>query len=182
MRDELRIRLVDAFRWVDPDDDGAHLVSDASGWWRSAAILRDLGPALAALFDSAGPTVVLAPETSGFLVGPLVARELGVGFVEAYKDGRGLVADRVLARHAPTDLRGRAVTLSVRARHLSAADRVLVVDDWAETGAQLSALRNLVLDAGATYLGAAVVVDGCDGRTRQVLRLRGLISRVDLEP
>lgn len=182
MDPELRIRLVNAFRWVDVGGGTTHLVSDASGWWRSPAILREIGPALAALFRSAGPTVVLAPETSGFLLGPLVARELGVGFVEAYKDGRGLVADRVLVRDAPTDYRGRAVTLSVRARHLSAADRVLVVDDWAETGAQLIALRGLVLDGGATYVGAAVIVDGCDGRTRATLSLRGLLSRAELEP
>ena len=170
--DGLRDRLRAAFRWVDLGPHATHDVSDASGWWRDGGILADLGPALAALHAGPPPTVVLGPETSGFLLGPLVARALGVGFVEAYKGG---LAGRVVRRATVPDHRGRTVTLSVREHLLTPADRVLVVDDWAATGAQLDALRSLVVEAGAEYLGAVVVVNcGVNG-------VRSLLSRHDLD-
>ena len=190
MAGDLRERLLAAFRWVDLGPAEAYEVSDASGWWRDGGLLADLGPALAALFvpgppaaphPTAPPTVVVGPETSGFLVGPLVARALGIGFVEAYKGDRGHVADRMLRRTTEPDYRGRVVTLSLRARLIDPADRVLVVDDWVATGAQLATLRDLVGDAGATYLGAAVVVDGCPPARTAELGIRGLLSRGDLD-
>src|SRR5689334_24081103 len=82
---DLRERLLSTFRWIDPGDWCDHLLTDRSGWWRDPVILNRLGPALAAL-SPAPPTVVVAPATSGFLLGPLVASALGVGFVEAYRD------------------------------------------------------------------------------------------------
>ena len=170
-----------AFRWVDPGPDATHEVSDTSGWWRDPELLAGLGPALAALFADAAPTVVVGPETSGFLLGPLVARELGAGFVEAYKNGRGRVADRMLRRTTAPDYKGRSLTLSIRARHLGGGDRVLVVDDWAVTGAQLAALRALVADAGAGYVGAALVVDGCPPAVGADLAVRSLLRGTDLD-
>jgi adenine phosphoribosyltransferase len=104
-----------------------------------------------------------------------------VGFAEAYKDGRGVVADRMLRRTTAPDYRGRVVTLSVRARLFAPSDRVLVVDDWVVTGAQLATLRALVKEAGATYVGAAVIVDGCQPTATAELGLRSLLSRGDLD-
>ncbi|MFD0823926.1 phosphoribosyltransferase, partial [Micromonospora zhanjiangensis] len=73
MHPELSKRLISRFRWIDPDPTGPHLVSDGSGWWRDPDILRRIGPALAAPYRTAAPTVVLAPEVAGLLLGPLVA-------------------------------------------------------------------------------------------------------------
>src|SRR3954453_23597008 len=87
MTSDLRDRLRAAFRWTDPSGDGEVEVSDRSGWWRDASILARLGPALAALCAPARPTVVVSPEVTGFLLGPLVATALGAGFVEAYRAG-----------------------------------------------------------------------------------------------
>jgi adenine phosphoribosyltransferase len=177
----LRSRLIDAFRWIDLGPDVTHLVSDVSGWWRDHTLLAGIGPALGDLFRSARPQVVVAPETGGFLVGPLVATSLGAGFVEAYKNTRTRqIADVVRWRQIEPDYRDRTLSLGIRARHLSPGDRVLVVDDWADTGAQLTALRELIQDLGAEYLGAAVIVDGCDRPAREALNVRGLLSRSDL--
>jgi adenine phosphoribosyltransferase len=178
----LAARLVDAFRWVDVAPDSTHLVSDVSGWWREHGVLAAIGPALAGLFRDDRPTVVVSPEKGGLVVGPLVASALGVGFVEAYKSTRTRqIADQLVWRSTGLDYRGREFSLGVRARHLGADERVLLVDDWGDTGAQLTALRELVLDVGAEYLGAAVVVDGCPEPVREQLRLRSLLRRTDLD-
>jgi adenine phosphoribosyltransferase len=47
-------------------------------------------------------------------------------------------------------------------------DRVVLVDDWYETGAQALAARELIESSGATMLGMSIVVDdlGDDVRAR----------------
>ena len=177
----LRDRLRAAFRWTDPGPDSKVLVSDRSGWWRDPAILDELGPALAGLFPEASPTVVVAPEVTGFLVGPLVARALGVGFVEAYRAGvRRPIAEPMTWVDVPADHRGDPQRLGVRRRLLSPGDRVLLVDDWALTGAQSRALASLVTTLGATTVGTAVIVDESPDEISAELGIRGLLNGADL--
>jgi adenine phosphoribosyltransferase len=156
----LKVRLIKAFRWLDPGPHSAYLVSDRSGWWRDPEILARLGPALGGLYPDTSPTVVVAPEVTGFLLGPLVASALRVGFVEAYKADRDrrAVDPMVWGRSRP-DYRGRVLGLGVRAGRVGVGDRVLVVDDWVDTGAQIEALQAALAAAGAEVIGAAVIVD-----------------------
>ena len=178
---DVRDRLRAAFRWTDPGPDSEVLVSDRSGWWRDPAILDELGLALGGLFPSSSPTVVVAPEVTGFLVGPLVARALGVGFVEAYRAGvRRPIAEPMTWVDVPADHRGDPQRLGVRSRLLGPGDRVLVVDDWAATGAQAKALSALVRTLGATAIGTAVIVDECPATVAAELGIRGLLSSTDL--
>ncbi|MCX4469087.1 phosphoribosyltransferase family protein [Micromonospora sp. NBC_01655] len=178
---ELSERLVELFRWIDPGPESSHLVSDVSGWWRDPAVLAELGPALVAPFRAARPTVVLAPAVTGLLLGPLAATALGVGFVPAHKatDGR-LPAGATTWAHSPPDFRGRRVELGVRDRHLGPGDRVLVVDDWVATGAQLHALYAICATRGAEVLGTSAVVVDCPPVLAAELRVRGLLDAARL--
>jgi hypothetical protein len=73
---ELRTRLREAFRWINLGRKHDRLLSDHSGWWRDPWLLRSLGPALAAPFEDSAVTVVIGPESRGFLPGPLTAAAL----------------------------------------------------------------------------------------------------------
>jgi adenine phosphoribosyltransferase len=175
----LRDRLRAAFRWTDPGPGSEYLVSDRSGWWRDPLILSGLGDALGDLFRADRPTVVVSPEVTGFLVGPLVARSLGAGFVEAYRAGaRRAVAEPMSWAEVPADHRGEQQTLGVRAGLVGPGDRVLVVDDWAATGAQARALRSLF---PGTYVGTAVIVDETPAAVAAELTIRGLLGDEDLD-
>ncbi len=175
-------RLVRAFRWADPGPWSGHYVSDRSGWWRDPELLAGIGPALAERFRADEPTVVIGPERSGLLLGPLVANALGVGFAEAYKDiSDDVVGDQLRSRTTGPDHRGRTGTLSVRGRWLDPSDRVLIVDDWIETGAQASAIAGIVADAEATYLGAAVILNALPPDATDRLIVRGLLHPSDLD-
>lgn len=178
MESDLRERLIAAFRWTDPGATSEILVSDRSGWWRDPRILDGLGPALAGLFAADRPTVVVSPEVTGFLVGPLVARALGVGFVEAYRERatRGPIAEPMTWVDVPADHRGEPQRLGVRSALIRRDDRVLVVDDWAATGAQARALYQVVSELGATPLGTAVIVNECPRDPS----IRGLLKGEDL--
>ncbi|GIJ08620.1 phosphoribosyltransferase family protein [Micromonospora andamanensis] len=178
---ELKERLVELFGWVDPGPGASHLVSDTSGWWRDPATLAALGPALVAPFRAARPTVVVSPAVTGFLLGPLAATALGVGFVAAHKPGDGrLPAGSLTWAQSPPDFRGRRVDLAVRDRHLGPGDRVLVVDDWVDTAAQVRALYEICAARGAEPVGTAAVISTCPPPAATDLRITALLTNPDL--
>jgi adenine phosphoribosyltransferase len=168
-------RLRAAFRWTDPGT--GYLVSNRSGWWRDPSILADLGDALADLFRDERPTVVMSPEVTGFLVGPLTARSLGAGFVEAYRAGARQAIAEPMTWTEVVDHRGSVQLLGVRHELVRPDDRVLVVDDWAATGAQAGALKSL---AGDRYVGTAVIVDESPAAVAVTLNLRSLLTGADI--
>ncbi|MFI5936038.1 phosphoribosyltransferase [Actinoplanes sp. NPDC051494] len=181
MAADLRALLTSTFRWTEPEPGSGLLVSDRSGWWRDTHILQGLGPGLAGLFPGTRPTVVVSPEVTGFLVGPLVAAALGAGFVEAYRLGaRRPIAEPMTWIDVPADHRGDTQHLGLRTRLIGTADRVLVVDDWAVTGAQTRAVTSLVHSLGATVVGTAVIVDECPPEIAAELGIRGLLTGADL--
>ncbi|MFV2017936.1 phosphoribosyltransferase family protein [Micromonospora sp. LOL_023] len=181
MTDQIRHLLIAAFRWHDPGPGSSHLVSDASGWWREPAILAGIGPALATLVAADQPTVVMTPQVTGLLVGPLVATALGVGVVPAYKeDPQRAIADATTWTTTAPDYRGRTLRLGIRDRHLHPGDRVLLVDDWATSGAQLRAMAQLARARQATVTGSAVIVADCPPAVADELRLRSLLHSTEL--
>jgi adenine phosphoribosyltransferase len=175
--------LIHAFRWIDPGPDSIHLVSDMSGWWRDPEIIATLGPALADLFRADHPTVVVSPEVTGYLLGPLVAAALGVGFVAAHKAGADRqIAEPVTWARTSLDYRGRSLSLGLRSRHVGPGDRVLVVDDWVTTGAQVRALYEVIGARGGVVVGCAAVVADCGDELAAELRIRSLLTSDALAP
>ncbi|MFY1635261.1 phosphoribosyltransferase family protein [Solwaraspora sp. WMMB335] len=173
--------LVDAFRWHDPGPTSSHLVSDISAWWRDPVIIAGIGPALAALVASDRPDVVMAPQVTGLIVGPLVAAALGAGLVPAYKhDPHRALADATTWAATAPDYRGRTLRLGIRDRHLQSGQRVLLVDDWVTTGAQLRAMARIVAARCATVTGSAVLVADCPPDIADELHLRALLHSRDL--
>ncbi|WP_179483729.1 phosphoribosyltransferase family protein [Allobranchiibius huperziae] len=174
------------FRWhSDPPRWPAHRVSyaDVSGWWRNPDLLAQLGPMLGGLFPKGDPTVVMGVQSRGLLLGPLVAIHLGVGFVEVRKGAeRAAHTDQWFVRTTAPDYCDEQQELAVRRAVLRGTDRVLFVDEWIATGAQATACRQLVADAGADWIGAAVIVDGLDdAEPRRRLPVRSLLRLRDLE-
>lgn len=113
----------------------------------------------------------------------MVATHLGVGFAEVRKGAsRGSDDDQWLTRLTPPDYNDRHLELAVRHGLLQPSDRVLFVDDWAAAGAQATACKQLTEDAGATWVGSAVIVDALENSTdRRRLNLRALIHLRDLD-
>jgi adenine phosphoribosyltransferase len=182
---ELRAKLISEFRWrSDPPvwPESTTSYADYSGWWRDAAILSGIGQGLASLFPDPVATVVMGTESRGSLLGPLVACHLGIGFAEVRKEAERASDDDVwLRRRTPPDYRDRHLDLAVRRSVLRKGDRVLFVDDWAASGGQALACQQLVHDGEATWLGAAVIVDGLENSAdRRRLRLHALLHLRDL--
>lgn len=166
-----REAVLRTFQWVEGD-------ASFTPVFRDADTLGSLGPGLAEPFSGADVTVVVAPEARGFVLGALCAENLGVGFVAARKPGEPRSGERVYVE-SELDWRGRRITFSV-ARVLDQADRVLLVDDWIETGSQASAIAAAVVQMGATLVGTSVIVDQAPDSVRESLNVVSLLRYHEL--
>jgi adenine phosphoribosyltransferase len=97
-------------------------------------------------------------------------------FVEVRKNEHPeAVGEPLLRRTTPPDYRERGLTLTMRRRLVRPRDRVLLVDDWIETGAQATAARSLIEDAEAEWIGVGVIVDALSANIRRDLNVRSLL-------
>jgi adenine phosphoribosyltransferase len=151
--------------------------------WRvftDASALAAVVEGLADPWRGAGVTHVLGIESRGFLLGSAVAVNLGVGFLAVRKE-EGLLPGPKLSVTSEPDYRGRVHQLRMQ-QTLGPGDVALLVDDWAEKGAQASAVRQLVEMTGAGFAGVSVAVDQLDDSTRHSLGLvTALVRFEDLE-
>ena len=171
---DLTTRLLETYR----APDGYY---DPSRWWLDAALMADIVAGLADAHRDGHPTAVVGIESRGQMLGALVARQLGVAFVEIRKNKHPLgVGERLLRQTTPPDYKERGLVLTMRRGVLGARDRVLLVDDWIATGAQATAARALVDDAEATWVGVSVIVDGAPAAYRQTLGVRSLLRVAQL--
>ena len=173
-RDSARALLLNAFRWT-------HGHADFSGVFGDAALLGAAGPALAEPFREVQVSSVIALEARGFVLGALVAREIGVGLVLGRKPGSVHPGSFQESSTAP-DWRGLDVTVRIAREAVSAGDALLLVDDWIETGNQARTVRRALERVSARLVGVSVLVDDTDPDTRQELGVNGLVRSSELPP
>src|SRR5690606_5120737 len=65
-------------------------------------------------------------------------------------------------------------TVAISTRHLSAADRVLVIDDFLANGEASLGLVDIIRQAGATVVGVGIVIEKSFQAGRQKLEAQGL--------
>ncbi len=138
------------FSWV-----GGH--ADVWRWFDDPQTLRAVAAALAAPFRDKA-TKVAGIESRGFILGTACALELDVGFAPIRKGG-GVFPGPKAVVETSADYRGGRQTLRLQRAALAAGDRVLLVDDWLETGSQAAGARALVEQCGAAFLGVAAIVE-----------------------
>ena len=131
----LRGELLRSFRWIKGHADIWPFFTDRD-------LLARTVKALAEPYRAAGITKVAGIESRGFLLGGAVARELGAGFVAIRKEG-GIFPGEKLERQTAPDYRSRELVLRIQRESVSPTDRLLLVDDWLETGRQAATARAL---------------------------------------
>lgn len=150
--DDFASELVARIPWV-----GGH-----ADIWRAFSDERffpRLVTALAEPYQDAGVTKVAGIEARGFILGAAVAVELGVGFVPIRKDAGLFPGEKISSATPLPDYRGNTPTLRLQTRSVCAGDRVLLVDDWFETGSQALTARAMIEEAGGEFVGSSIIVD-----------------------
>jgi adenine phosphoribosyltransferase len=116
------------------------------------------------------PTAVAGLDARGFIIGSVVAYELGVGFVPVRKKGK-LPYTTVEETY---ELEYGSATVELHTDAVQAGDRVLLVDDLIATGGTMLAGKRLLEKLGAQVLEGAAIVDLPELGGSERLRASGL--------
>jgi adenine phosphoribosyltransferase len=143
---------------------------DLNPIYRDPDLMADAAKALALVTRELGEfELVVAPEARGFILGPMLAREIGAGFIPVRKPDK--LPPPVQAHHY--ELEYGIDSLEIQAHPLAGTGPVLIYDDVLATGGTATATARLVeaLDgtpAAFTFLlelaelgGRAVLEEGC---------------------
>jgi adenine phosphoribosyltransferase len=113
-----------------------------------SALVEDL----AALVEPLPFDIVAGIDALGFILGTALALHTHTGFVPIRKGGKLPV---VVDTAECVDYTGQRKTLEMRRDALKAGTRVLLVDEWIETGAQVGAAIQLIECQGGAIAGIA---------------------------
>ncbi|WP_327706970.1 phosphoribosyltransferase [Streptomyces decoyicus] len=172
MMSHARGLVLERFRWI-----GGH--ADVWQIFRDPGALAALVRGLAGPFREDGVTAVCGIESRGFLLGAAAAVEPGVGFV-AVRKGEGIFPGEKVTRRSDPDYRGTRQELRLQRAAVGPGDRVLLVDDWIETGSQASAVRSMVEECGGQWAGCSVIVDQTTPARRADLGVRSIVTAAEL--
>ncbi len=136
--------------------------------------LREVGQEIARLYEGCGATKILTIESSGISIATAAGLEMGVPVLFAKKHKTSNVDGKVYTARVHSYTHGTDYTIVVSSDYLSPTDRVLLVDDFLANGKALLGLTELVSQAGAQLIGAAVAIEKGFQGGGDALRARGV--------
>ncbi|KAK2847465.1 hypothetical protein Q5P01_010464 [Channa striata] len=131
------------FAWLDP-----------SRLYCNSQAFADCVEDLLSPFQKDSIDLVAGVDAMGFILGASLATTLGKGFLTIRKEGHLCVPSQ---RQNYKHYTGKEGTLELREDVLKPGLRVLIVDQWIETGGTMKAAIQLVERQGATVAGVATV-------------------------
>ena len=111
---------------------------------------------LVARYKDAKLDVVAGLDARGFIFGPILAYELGIGFVPIRKKGKlpyATVSESYTLEY------GDVTTVELHTDAVKSGDRVVIVDDLIATGGTMIAACSLIKKLGGKIVECAVVND-----------------------
>ena len=117
---------------------------------------------------------ILTIEASGIGIACVVAQYFHCPVIFAKKTQTKNIAGEVYTSKVESFTHGRVYDIIVAKEFLGPGDRVLIIDDFLANGAALMGLSKLVEDAGATLVGAGIVIEKAFQPGGDRLRAKGL--------
>ena len=113
-----------------------------------------------------GATVVVGPESRGFIFGCPVAHALKIGFIPVRKPGK-LPRETVSMKY---DLEYGSNELHMHSDSIKKGDKVLIVDDLLATGGTVDATIKLIEKMGGEVVGCGFLIELVDLKGRDLLK------------
>ncbi|XP_038670718.1 adenine phosphoribosyltransferase isoform X1 [Scyliorhinus canicula] len=108
--------------------------------------------------------IIAGIDAMGFILGAAIANRLGKGFLTIRKEGHSCVETK---GEAYSDYTGRQKMLEMRTDVVKTGLRILLVDQWIETGGTMEAAIALIENQGGTIAGiAAICIEETKGGKR----------------
>ena len=137
-------------------------------------LLRACAEEFCRLFQGSDVTKVLTVEASGIAIATATAMCLGVPFVFAKKSKSSNISPDVYSAKVESYTHKRTYDILVSKEFLKPDDRILIIDDFLARGNALAALVSIVEDAGATVVGAGIVIEKAYQNGGELIRSQGI--------
>lgn len=136
--------------------------------------LCEVGKEFYRLYENCGVDKILTIEASGIGIACLTAQYFHCPVVFAKKSKTSNVSKDVWTAKVHSYTHGTDHTVVVAKDYLSAGDHVLIIDDFLATGEALEGLAELCRQAGASVVGAGIVIEKAYQNGGDKLRASGM--------
>ncbi|MCW3149463.1 xanthine phosphoribosyltransferase [Stutzerimonas stutzeri] len=137
-------------------------------------LMQLIGQEFARRFRDAGVTKIVTIEASGIAPAVMAGLELGVPVIFARKHQSLTMTDNLLTASVYSFTKQVESTIAIAANHLSANDRVLIIDDFLANGKAAKGLISIIQQAGASIAGLGIVIEKSFQSGRRELEETGL--------
>ena len=136
--------------------------------------ISELGREFYRLYKDEGVTKILTIEASGIGIACLTAAYFGVPVVFAKKTPTNNISGDVYTAEVYSYTHERSYTIRLSREFLTKDDRVLIIDDFLAKGSALLALLSVIKDAGASVIGAGIVIEKAYQNGGEIVRNMGV--------
>jgi len=136
-------------------------------------MMQQIGQEFARLFKDAGITKIITIEASGIAPAVMAGLELGVPVIFARKYQSLTLKDDLYRSKVFSFTKQTESTIAISKKHINAADKVLVIDDFLANGQAALGLADLIHQAEASVVGIGIVIEKSFQPGRDVLLEKG---------
>ena len=136
-------------------------------------MMQQIGQEFARLFKDAGITKIITIEASGIAPAVMAGLELGVPVIFARKYQSLTLKDDLYRSKVFSFTKQTESTIAISNKHISASDKVLVIDDLLANGQAALGLADLIHQANAQVVGIGIVIEKSFQPGRELLLEKG---------
>ena len=137
-------------------------------------LFEEIGREFKKRFEGEEITKILTIEASGIGIACIAARYFDVPVVFAKKSKTKNIAGDTYTSRVKSYTHGRIYDIIVSKDFLNSEDKVLIIDDFLANGCALEGLAELVCAAGASLVGAGIVIEKGFQRGGDLIRSKGI--------
>ncbi|MEG0473261.1 MAG: xanthine phosphoribosyltransferase [Solibacillus sp.] len=137
-------------------------------------LMKEVGEEFANRYADVVITKVLTIESSGIAPATFLGLTLGAPVVFARKRKSLTLTDNLYTSKVHSFTKNETNEISVSQKFLSADDNVIIIDDFLANGEALKGLVDIANQAGATIVGAGIVIEKGFQDGGKILREQGL--------
>ena len=155
-----------------------NFIADVPNFPKDGILFKDITPLLqngeafkhacsliAEFAKEKGATVIVGPESRGFIFGCPVATALNIGFVPVRKPGK-LPREQITEKYT---LEYGSNELCMHLDSIKPGDKVVIIDDLLATGGTLKATCNIVKKLGGEVVGISCLIELEELKGRELL-------------
>lgn len=110
--------------------------------------------------------VIVGLDALGFIIGGAMAHKLKIGFVPVRKGGKLPGVKGTVIRHSFVDYTGKKKSFEMNKGSINKGAKVLIVDEWVETGSQIKSAIKLIEKQGGKVIGVTALCAEKNSKTK----------------